>query len=594
MRRHDRASGAQPEPKSPGLRARWLGALVDMHPGEGRCALFLSAYAFVLMLCYYILKTLREPLLLAGASPEIKSYAYAAVAAVLVVLVPVYGIVFRRVSKAAVGHWLTVFFVVNLLGFVAAGWAGVAIGFIYYVWVGIFGVTILAQFWAHAADSLTKDSGERLFPAIMAAAAFGGLAGPLLVGQLFAALGPWPLMLLAATLLAATYPLIERSRAAVPPASRRAREPAPPAGKPSGCFGLVFHDGYLLLLAALMVLLNCVNTLGEYLLTELVVALAEQKAALDPAIDQAAWIAEFYGNYFLAINVLTVIAQLLLVSRLLRRIGVTGALCVLPAIALVGYSVLVFVPVFGVLQIVKILENSADYSVMNTSRQLLYLPLSAAEKYKGKIAIDTFFYRVGDLLQAGVVFVGLNLLGFDVSDFALLNALLAAVWLGVSLRLARRHVSRELEPAGVPLARVPFERWRGFALGLYRSVFEAYRNIATLLLTAALGTLVMTGSAPAKARAQAQPSVIMDSPEPGFRPSARAVAADRLTSAAKRAKQGRYETNTAYRRIGARDRIVAARRYRTWPEPRLAAAPRPRFPDRLQLLGARYRHLERR
>lgn len=603
---------------------RRLDALADVRPGEGRCTLLLSAYAFVLLVCYYVLKTLREPLLLGSAPPEVKSYAYAAAAAALLVLVPCYGAVFRRRSRTSVGRWLTAFFVATLLGFVAAGRAGLEIGFAYYVWVGVFGVTILAQFWAQAADCLTKDSGERLFPAIMAAAAFGGLAGPLVAGQLFAALGPWPLMLLAAALLAATLPLIEGCRAAVPPESRRAPEPPQPAARARSGFACVLRDRYLLLLAAVMVLLNCVNTMGEYLLTELAVGLAAEAAAGDPAVDQTAWIASFYGNYFLAINALTVAAQLLLVSRLLRRLGATGALCVLPVIAVVGYGLLAFVPVFALLGFVKLLENGTDYSIMNTSRQLLYLPLPAAEKYNGKIAIDTFFYRVGDLLQAGIVFVGLNVLALDVVDFATINCMLAVCWLGVSLELARRREGRGLDAASAAPTRMPLERWRLCALGIYRSIFETYRNLATLLVTAALSLLALTASAPAEAGAsqrQRQPSGPADPPAArlavavsrgavsrGMRRSggvpppaagdagsaAAGAGTDRLLRPANRAKQGSHEATIRDIRGGARRGRGAARGPWPWAEPRSAAAPRERDADRLLVLYARDRDLERR
>ena len=422
---------------------RFLGWLATLRPGEGRCVLLFFAYAFLLLVCYYVLKTVREPLLLEGGSAALKSYATAVVALVLLVFVPLYGAVFRRATKNRIVCGTTLFFVASLGAFYAASRAGVDIGFIYYVWVGVFGVTIVAQFWAHAADTFSVDSGQRLFPIIMAGATLGALAGPLVARVLYDADNPASLLLVAAALLAATLPLVGAARDSVPPASRGALGGG--GGRfahPLGGFALIFRDPYLLLAAALVVLLNFVNTTGEYILAELVVGHVDQQIAMDPSLDKGVLIAQFYGEFFFAVNALTVLAQLFLVARVFRWVGVQGALLVLPVVALLGYVLVAFVPIFAILRVIKVIENAADYSVTNTARQALYLPLPTEAKYQGKITTDTFFWRFGDLLQGAVVFAGLNWFGFEVRHFAALNLLLAAVWLAVAVQLAKRYSAR--------------------------------------------------------------------------------------------------------------------------------------------------------
>ncbi|HMB72776.1 MAG TPA: translocase [Gammaproteobacteria bacterium] len=422
---------------------RILPLFANVSPAEYRCVALFFSYTFLLLLCYYILKTLREPLLLDNGSAEIKSYAYASVALALLFVVPLYSIAFRRVKKCRLSLWVTLFFLANLGFFYVAGRSGLDIGYAYYVWVGVFGVTMLAQFWANTSDLLNAASGQRLFPIIMAGAALGGLAGPMVVGTLYAALGPWPLMLIASCLLAATIPLISCTCAAIPDSARNVspdEETTPTT--PLGGFALVLRDRYLLLLAVLVVLLNCVNTMGDYLLTDLVISRADEQVAANALLDRDVLIATFYGNFYLAVNALTLIAQLLLVGRLFRWIGASGTLLVLPVIVIIGYGFIMFLPVFAVLHALKLFENSADYSIMNTARQTLYLHLPPAAKFEGKIAIDTFFCRLGDLLQAGIVFVGVNQLQLDLQQFALLNAGLALIWFAVAFRLAQRHEAR--------------------------------------------------------------------------------------------------------------------------------------------------------
>ena len=144
------------------------------------------------------------------------------------------------------------------------------------------------------------------------------------------------------------------------------------------------------------------------------------------------------GSVQSSVNVVTFLAGAFLASRVLKWLGVRGALFVLPTIALFSYSVIAFFPVFSIVRLAKILENSTDYSVQNIARHALFLPTSREAKYKAKQAIDTFFWRTGDLLQAGVVFLGSSL-GFNTSGYALVNIGLVLAWLGIVTLIAREH-----------------------------------------------------------------------------------------------------------------------------------------------------------
>jgi AAA family ATP:ADP antiporter len=205
-----------------------------------------------------------------------------------------------------------------------------------------------------------------------------------------------------------------------------------------GAFEIVASDRYLGLIAAMVVLLNVVNTGGEYLLSKLVVAEAARAAigAADPSAVRQAFIGQFYGSYFAWVGLGGLVLQAFLVSRLFRWIGVRGALFLLPAIALGGYSIIAALPALTIALTTKIFENSVDYSVENTARHALFLPVTREAKYKAKTAIDTFFYRAGDMTQAGVVWLGTSL-AFTTRHFAIANVVFVVVWLGVVLTLAR-------------------------------------------------------------------------------------------------------------------------------------------------------------
>jgi ATP:ADP antiporter, AAA family len=101
------------------------------------------------------------------------------------------------------------------------------------------------------------------------------------------------------------------------------------------------------------------------------------------------------------------------------------------------------ISIFAVVRIAKIFENSTDYSIQQTTRHALFLPTSREAKYNAKQAIESFFWRAGDLLQAVVVFVGAGL-AFTVRHFAALNVVLVLIWLGIVVAIVREH--RKLMP----------------------------------------------------------------------------------------------------------------------------------------------------
>jgi AAA family ATP:ADP antiporter len=432
---------------------RFLNRFTRLRPGEGGSVVAFFTYALLMMVSYYILKTIREPLLLSSSSAEMKSYAYAATALILLFLVPLYGFAFRKLGKQQLTRYVSGFFLFNLAAFYLLGRAGADIGFAYYVWVGIFNVLITAQFWAFAADSFNVKSGKRLFPLIMIGATLGGLVAPWLSGALFPTMGPWLLLLAAMALLAVTIPCVGWARASVPPGSgtQHSEEYDKPDGGAFGGITLVLTDRYLFLLAVLIVLLNWVNTTGEYILAELVIRYADNAIAAGSELAKSELIAVFYGNFFFIVNLLTLIFQIFLVARVIRWIGIRGAILVLPLIAIIGYGLAAFIPIFSLFRLVKIMENSTDYSLMNTTRHALYLPLSAAQKYEGKTTIEAFFWRFGDLGQAGMIYIGLNWFQFGISQFAMLNVVLSLIWLVVAWQVGKGyHVKQESQGENLP------------------------------------------------------------------------------------------------------------------------------------------------
>src|SRR5262249_52986730 len=100
-----------------------------------------------------------------------------------------------------------------------------------------------------------------------------------------------------------------------------------------------------------------------------------------------------------------------------------------------GYVTMLTAPSVTTMEWLKVFDNSIDYSLGNTAKQALWLPTSRVAKYKAKQAVDSFFMRSGDVLQAGIVFIG-ERLAFTVSAFASANIVLALGWIAVVAALS--------------------------------------------------------------------------------------------------------------------------------------------------------------
>lgn len=473
---------------------RVLRPFTDVRPGEAGTALLLAANVFLLFSAYYVLRVLREPLILtAGGSgitgAQLASYMPAAMTLLLLAVVPAYGALAGRVPRRPLILIVTGIFVACLAVFFVLARIGAPLGIPYYVWLGVFNVMIVAQFWAFANDVYTEDEGKRLFPIVGFGGSAGAVLGAWLAGRVIEPLGfyspfvfgalllvaaagitvlidrrerrrteqgiPDPLtsgMLPAATgqfrALSGEYRTVASSPAyqkesGTVPTVRRGETPEETERREiastGGAFALVFRNRYLLLIALLVMLLNWVNTNGGYILNATLERLAHAAVAEGQAATEREYLAAFYSGYLTVQNVATLLIQLFLVSRILKYAGVRAALLVLPIMALGGYALLAFSSLLPLIRAVKIAENSTDYSLNNTVRNVLFLPTTREEKYKAKQVTDAFAQRAGDVLHSGLIFVATGVLALSTRDLALVNIGLVIAWIAVAVLIGKRY-----------------------------------------------------------------------------------------------------------------------------------------------------------
>lgn len=416
---------------APSLMERLLSPIAEVRRHEVASALLMTLLIFLLLGAYYLMKTAREVLILTEGGAEVKSYSAAGQAILLLFLVPAYGRFASRVNRVRLVTSVTLFFAAHLVLFAFATAAGLRVGVVYFIWLGIFSVMVVAQFWAFANDLYVEEQGRRLFPLIGVGASLGAWAGSIRAGVLIDASSPERLLFGACAVLmvcATLVPVINRITVQSSP-HVRVVEGVPLAR--GGGFAMLRSDRYLQLIAVLTLLINVVNTTGEYLFGRYIV---EQSHALysgagaEAVAARERFVGQSYSSFYSTVNLLGFLMQMFVVSRLFKWLGIGRSLLVHPAVALIGYLLMLRAPSMQAIGVLKVADNSIDYSLGNTARQALWLPTSREAKYKAKQAVDSFVVRAGDVASAGIVFAG-ERLAFTVSAFAGVNVALAGAWL---------------------------------------------------------------------------------------------------------------------------------------------------------------------
>jgi ATP:ADP antiporter, AAA family len=452
---------------------RWLKLVAPVKRSEVLTVTLLALNCFILLTCYYVLKVVREPLILLGGGAELKAYASGGQAILLLAVVPAFSWLSGKVSRIRLMTTMQIIFIGCLVAFYVLAQAKAPIGLAFYLWLGIFNVLVVSNFWSFANDLYTEEEGKRLFAIIGFGASIGAILGAFAPHMLHAWLGIHGLMLLAVIGLGVSivlYQVVDRRESARKQEVAAKKLPAAQVHDKKGGFALVIKDKYLRLLAVMLFVATVINTSGEYVISKMATdrseayakdVVARQEAAApkpdlkpdakpgakadDPhaaAINAAQndYISKFFADYYFLVNVVSALLQGLLVARLLVTLGVRRSLFIMPVIVLGGWFALIMFVNISMVRIEKTTENSLDYSLHNTLRQALFLPTSAEAKYKAKAAIDTFVFRMGDAVAGlGIVFLFVRVLDLGVRSFATLNVCLAAMWIVLAYRTGRMH-----------------------------------------------------------------------------------------------------------------------------------------------------------
>jgi AAA family ATP:ADP antiporter len=440
----------------------FLQLFTEIKPGEGTTAIMMFANVFLILCAYYFIKPLREGWIavsdISGLTKmEVKAYSSFFQAILLLLIVGWYGRLSERLHRSTLVTRTTLFCIANMVifWFLQPGLFFGALpfsGILFYLWVGMFGVFVVAQFWTFCADIYSDEAGKRLLPVIAIGATSGAAFGSEIVNVLVGS----GLIPSESLLLAGTVPLfasIALTRLVEARLRNQAGAHVDASQKKQQGLGfllngakLVFQSRFLLAIALLTLLNNWVNTNGENLLFQVVQNTLTDQAVQQEITDPQSVLeftrngtTAFYGNFFFWVNIVALLLQAFVASRLLKFGGFGAIILILPVIAMVSYTAMALVPILIIVKIMKIAENSTDYSLNNTARHVLWLPMDSASTFHGKPAIDTLYVRIGDGLAALTVLLGVHVFVLSTVQFFIFNIFLVFLWLFFAMMLIRER-----------------------------------------------------------------------------------------------------------------------------------------------------------
>jgi len=431
-----------------------LSAVVKIKPGEEVLAVLIFFYFFLITAPFGIVKSLRDANFLEDLKAENLPYAYLS-AILIAVAVSFHAKLQTRFSRRSLLMSTLVFFILTDLVFWALfsrpHWDWLAL--IYWMWANLFVVALTTQFWFLVNDVFNPREAKRLIGFFGSGGILGGVAGNLLPGFLAKPETSHRLLLVSAAFLGLclvvvglTFTWLRKNEDRYAAAPKR--EPKP-GGKGSRHVGLgdsfrsVASDAYLRLMAWIVLVTGIVSTFIDWQSKSLIQG--------DPVAQQN--YASFFGRFNAGILVFAFLFQLVMTSRFINRFGIRTGLLIYPVIILLCSVGIGIFPLLGFAIAIKGSDKALSYSINQSSRELLYIPVLPGLKYRAKVFIDMFLNRFSKAV-GGVILLGLISLvqgppgmrekgAMGLSPLvwvSLTSGIFALIWILFNLRISRAYV----------------------------------------------------------------------------------------------------------------------------------------------------------
>lgn len=415
-----------------GFTARFAKTLSDVEPNELKATLISTLFVFVLMASYYILRPVRDAMASDWSDTEV-SFLWDINFFVSAGIVAVYGFAVSRVKLRTIVPAMYGFFAISFVAFyfgVAALSDRALVDKVFYLWVSVFALFHVSVFWTLMASTFSKDQAKRLFAIIGAGASAGALIGPAVPALFAGTLGTDTLMLIASLGLMFVIPLVfylyhlkstELGNTDLVADTSKAIM----GGNWWHGFQAFITNPYLLGIGAFILLYVFIGSFVYF----------EQKNLLaDYARDERT---QILGSIDWIVNLLTFGLAFFVSGRIVRRLGMSVGLALMPVLICVGLLILAFAPILTVLLALQVFRRGGNYGLTRPAREMLFTQVSDEDRFKAKPVIDIVVYRGGDAISGTLFALLTDGIGLGLAAVALVGSGIAAAWAWVGVKLGR-------------------------------------------------------------------------------------------------------------------------------------------------------------
>lgn len=388
-----------------------LRQILDVRKREFGVVLLLFLFFFLVIAVFQLLRPLKKGLFIEQYGAALELYAKLANILVAALAVAAFTFLYNRLTRQKLIYVLAAFFVASFLILFQTLPARDAVSvWSFYLLGDLVSTLWVACFWAYATDLATPDQAKRLFGLVGGGGVVGGLAGISLAKFLLGALETEQLLLLAATLIAALVAitmgiesLLVRGAAFHASAGPRPTPWKPEKSASSAALEgarLVARSRYLAAIVGIMAFYEMASQVMDF-----------QYSHLAESFEGAGATQAFFADVGFYANALAVSVQFLLVSVIMRRLGLTVALLVLPLAILGSSAAFLVAPTLMAASLLHISDNGLNYSIQQTARESLYVVTTPDEKYKARAFTNMFVQRLAKGLS---IFLLMGLLALEV------------------------------------------------------------------------------------------------------------------------------------------------------------------------------------
>ncbi|HEY6821775.1 MAG TPA: MFS transporter [Burkholderiales bacterium] len=410
-----------------------LSRLLRAQPHELPALAWAFGYFFFVLCSYYLLRPVRDSLAVEAATRTLQ-WLFSATFMAMLALVPLFGWLCARLTRARLLPAVYGFFATNLLLFCVR-----LDGPVFFVWLSVFNLFVVSVFWSFMSDLFTTAQAARLYGTIAAGGSCGAIAGPLVAATLANAMQARGLLALSALLLLAAIACIAmlgRWGRAHP------RPGEPPTARPIGGSVLAgaraaLGSPFLLAISGYLLCYTVLSTALYFQHVEIV------RTALPDAAERT----RLFATVDLVVNALTLLVQVLGFARLSALLGATALLAAAPLVSLAGFAWLGAAPTLATLVVFGVTRRVTEFAISKPAREALFTVVPREARYKAKNFIDTVVYRGGDAFSGWALGA--------LPAMAGIAAALSAAWLALALYLGARMKAwtREDAPSSAPSPR---------------------------------------------------------------------------------------------------------------------------------------------